>query len=172
MATKKKAKTRTSAPAKRGTAPKRKAVPRRKAAPKRKAVAKKPVVSEQARLERNKKLVIAFYQKLIGDKDAPGARRFMGEPYKQHSPYARDGFEGVAEFVQSFKAMAPNHHYEIKKVIAEGDFVVLHLHGISGMHPHGEQVVDFFRLKDGKVVEHWDVIQAIPENSENPNGIF
>jgi predicted SnoaL-like aldol condensation-catalyzing enzyme len=166
MATKKKAKKRASAAAKRRTAPKRKAAPRRK------AVAKKPVVSERARLERNKKLVIAFYQKLIGDKDAAGARRFMGEPYKQHSPYARDGFEGVAEFVQSFKAMAPNHHYEIKKVIAEGDFVVLHLHGISGMHPHGEQVVDFFRLKNGKVVEHWDVIQAIPENSENPNGIF
>ena len=166
MATKKKAKKRANVAAKRRTAPKRKAAPRRK------AVAKKPVVSERARLERNKKLVIAFYQKLIGDKDAAGARRFMGEPYKQHSPYARDGFEGVAEFVQSFKAMAPNHHYEIKKVIAEGDFVVLHLHGISGMHPYGEQVVDFFRLKDGKVVEHWDVIQAIPENSENPNGIF
>ena len=172
MATRKKVKKRAKSAAKRKAGPTRKVAAKRKPAPARKTAPKKPAVSEQARLERNKKLVIAFYQKLIGDKDAAGARRFMGEPYLQHSPYARDGFEGVAEFVQSFKAMAPNHRYEIKKVIAEGDFVVLHLHGISGMHPHGEQVVDFFRLKDGKVVEHWDVIQAIPENSENPNGIF
>lgn len=178
MATKNKAKKRTTMATKRKATAKRKAPRARKVAAKakraapRRAVAKQAVISEKARLNRNKKLVIALYQKLIGEKDAAAARRYMGEPYVQHSPYARDGFEGVAEFVESFKAMAPNHRYEIKKVIAEGDFVVLHLHGISGMHPHGEQVVDFFRVKDGKVVEHWDVIQAIPEQSENKNGIF
>lgn len=149
---------------------KQKKAVKRKAA--RKVKAKKPVISEKARLTRNKKLVIAFYQKLIGDKDAEGARRYMGEIYRQHSAYARDGFEGVAEFVAGFKASAPNHRYEIKKVMAEGDLVVLHLHGMSGMYPHGEQVVDFFRIRDGKVVEHWDVIQALPETSLNPNGPF
>ena len=178
VATRKKAKKRVKSAAPRKGTPKRNPAPARRTVAKRKSVAKpksaasKPAVSDKARLELNKKLVIAFYQKLIGDKDAAAARRYMGENYRQHSPYARDGFEGVAEFVESFKAMAPNHRYEIKKVIAEDDFVVLHLHGISGMHPNGEQVVDFFRLKDGKVVEHWDVIQAIPETSENPNGIF
>jgi len=141
----------------------------------RRAVAKRPMdtfAAERARLEANKKLVLAFYQKMIGDKDPEAARVYMGETYVQHSAYARDGFEGVAEFARSFKRDFPNHRYEVKKVIAEGDFVVLHLHGINGMSPHGEQVVDMFRVKDGKVCEHWDVIQPIPGDSSNPNGTF
>ena len=152
--------------------------PARKAASR--AVHRRPMdtlAAERARLEANKKLVaqgvvLAFYQKMIGDKDPDAARQFMGEHYVQHSAYARDGFEGVAEFARSFKRDFPNHRYEVKKVIAEGDFVVLHLHGINGMSPHGEQVVDMFRVKDGKVCEHWDVIQPIPGDSSNPNGTF
>jgi predicted SnoaL-like aldol condensation-catalyzing enzyme len=127
---------------------------------------------EQMRLEANKELVLAFYRKMIGEKDPEGAREYMGESYRQHSPYAKDGFEGVADFARTFKRDFPNHHYEVKRVIAEGDYVVLHLHGISGPSPHGEAVVDIFRVKDGKVVEHWDVIQPLPETSENPNTPF
>ena len=99
-------------------------------------------------------------------------RKYMGETYRQHSAYAKEGFEGLSAFVKYFRENFPNHRYEVKKVIAEGDLVVLHLHGMGGMNPHGEQVVDIFRVKNGKVVEHWDVIQAIPETSENPNGTF
>lgn len=127
---------------------------------------------EQARLEANKQLVLAFYRKMIGDKDPVAARPYMAKRYVQHSAYARDGFEGVAEFARQFKRDFPNHRYEVKKCIAEGDLVVLHLHGINGMSPHGEQVVDIFRVKDGKVCEHWDVIQPIPGDSSNPNGTF
>jgi predicted SnoaL-like aldol condensation-catalyzing enzyme len=154
-------------------AAKRSSKPAKKSA--RRAVVKRPMdtfAAERARLEANKQLVLAFYQKMIGDKDPEAARKFMGEKYVQHSAYARDGFEGVAEFARSFKRDFPNHRYEVKKVIAEGDFVVLHLHGINGMSPHGEQVVDVFRVKDGKVCEHWDVIQPIPGDSSNPNGTF
>ena len=104
------------------------------------------LAAEKARLEANKKLVLAFYQKMIGDKDPEAARPYMAETYTQHSAYAKDGFEGVAEFALMFKRDFPNHRYEVKKVIAEGDFVVLHLHGINGMSPHGEQVVDLFRV--------------------------
>jgi predicted SnoaL-like aldol condensation-catalyzing enzyme len=127
------------------------------------------LAQERARLERNKKLVVAFYQKLIGEKDAQAARRFMGNPYVQHSPYAEDGHAGVAEFVKGFKQQFPRHHYDVKRVIAEGDYVVLHLHGQEGLYPHGEVVVDIFRVIDGRVVEHWDVIQALPQHSRNPN---
>jgi len=141
----------------------------------RKSVRQRAVPSlaqERSRLERNKKLVIAFYQKLIGEKDLPAARRFMGERYVQHSPYATDGHEGVAEFVADFKQRFPRHHYDVKRVIAEGDYVVLHLHGKEGLFPHGEAVIDIFRVVDGRVVEHWDVIQALPEKSRNPNTPF
>jgi predicted SnoaL-like aldol condensation-catalyzing enzyme len=125
-----------------------------------------------ARLAANKRLVLAFYEQVIGRKDFEAGRKYMGENYRQHSPYATDGHAGLAAFVKFFGENFPNHRYEVKKVIAEGDMVVLHLHGMGGMNTHGEQVVDFFRVKDGKVVEHWDVIQPIPEKSENPNGVF
>ena len=130
------------------------------------------LASERRRLARNKRLVLAFYEKMIGQKDPEAARRYMREPYKQHSPYAEDGFEGVAAFARQFKRDFPHHTYEVKRVIAEGDFVVLHLLGKNGLSPHGEAVIDIFRIEDGKVAEHWDVIQSLPEASRNPNGPF
>ncbi|MET0225734.1 MAG: ester cyclase [Dokdonella sp.] len=145
--------------------PKRKAAPAAKARP-------DSLAREKARLEKNKKLVLEFYRKMIGDKDPEAARAHMGPVYKQHSPYAKDGFEGVAEFATMFKRDCPNHRYEVKRVIAEGDYVVLHLHGINGLGPHGEAVIDVFRVKGDKVIEHWDVIQSLPEKYENANGPF
>jgi predicted SnoaL-like aldol condensation-catalyzing enzyme len=136
----------------------------------RKATSKEPSVTAQ--LAHNKKLVLDFYHKLIGEKDYEGARVYMGAEYRQHAPYATDGHAGIAEWVRKFKEGFPQHHYEVKKVIAEGDLVVLHLHGKSGPNPHGESVVDIFRIKDGKVVEHWDVIQPIPEHADNANTMF
>jgi predicted SnoaL-like aldol condensation-catalyzing enzyme len=145
----------------------------KKKSAKRKAPARKVAPpSEKARLAANKRLVLAFYERIIGRKDFEAGRKYMGATYKQHSPYATDGHEGLAAFVKFFRENFPQHRYEVKKVIAEGDMVVLHLHGMGGMNPFGEQVVDFFRVKNGKVVEHWDVIQPIPEKSDNPNGIF
>jgi predicted SnoaL-like aldol condensation-catalyzing enzyme len=157
-------------PARRRPAGKARTTPRRAAVHPR--ASHTSLTHEQMRLEANKELVLAFYRKMIGEKDPEGARAYMGEPYRQHSPYAKDGFEGVADFARMFKRDFPNHHYEVKRVIAEGDYVVLHLHGQSGPNPHGEAVIDIFRVKDGKVVEHWDVIQPLPETSENPNTPF
>jgi predicted SnoaL-like aldol condensation-catalyzing enzyme len=152
----------------------RKVVARRKPMARRKAATSRTPSNRSvaAKLAANKRLVLAFYAQIIGRKDFEAGRKYMGATYRQHSPYATDGHEGLASFVKFFRENFPNHRYEVKKVIAEGDMVVLHLHGMGGMNPHGEQVVDFFRVKDGKVVEHWDVIQAIPERSDNPNGVF
>jgi predicted SnoaL-like aldol condensation-catalyzing enzyme len=136
----------------------------------RKAVATERSVADQ--LARNKRLVLDFYQTIIGNKDYEGARRYMGEEYRQHAPYATDGHAGVAEWVRKMKESFPQHRYEVKKVVAEGDLVVLHLHGINGLHPFGESVIDIFRIENGKVVEHWDVIQAIPETADNANTMF
>jgi predicted SnoaL-like aldol condensation-catalyzing enzyme len=136
----------------------------------RKATTTEHSVAKQ--LAHNKRLVLDFYQKLIGEKDFEAARPYMGDEYRQHAPYATDGHAGVAEWVRGFKESFPQHHYEVKRVIAEGDLVVLHLHGKSGLHPFGESVIDIFRIKDGKVVEHWDVIQPIPESADNANTMF
>jgi predicted SnoaL-like aldol condensation-catalyzing enzyme len=136
----------------------------------RKAAKPEQALAEQ--LARNKKLVLDFYHKLIGEKDYEGARAYMGAEYRQHAPYAADGHAGIAEWLRNFKAGFPQHRYEVKKVVAEGDLVVLHLHGQNGPNPHGESVVDIFRIQDGKVVEHWDVIQPIPESADNANSMF
>jgi predicted SnoaL-like aldol condensation-catalyzing enzyme len=136
----------------------------------RKVRAKQPALVSD--LARNKELVLAFYKKLIGEKDYEGARRYMGSEYRQHAPYAADGHAGVAEWVRKFKEAFPQHHYEVKKIIAEGDLVMLHLHGKNGLHLYGESVVDIFRIENGKVVEHWDIIQPIPESADNANSMF
>lgn len=136
----------------------------------RKVTKQEQSVAQQ--LAHNKKLVLDFYHQLIGEKDYEAARAYMGAEYRQHAPYATDGHAGIAEWVRKFREGFPQHHYEVKKVVAEGDLVVLHLHGKNGPNPHGESVVDIFRIKDGKVVEHWDVIQPIPETADNANTMF
>jgi predicted SnoaL-like aldol condensation-catalyzing enzyme len=92
--------------------------------------------------------------------------------YKQHNPTAQDGAEGLKGFIDFLKARFPNQKGEIKQVIAEGDKVVLHVHSTRGDGTPGRAIVDIFRLQNGKVVEHWDVIQDIPEKASNSNGMF
>jgi len=125
-----------------------------------------------ARLAANKQLVLDFYEQIIGRKDFDAARPYMGRTYRQHAPYAADGPDGLRAWLKGFKDAFPNHRYEIKRVIAEGDYVMLHLHGTGGPNPHGESVIDIFRVEDGKVVEHWDIIQPIPDSADNANSMF
>jgi len=123
-------------------------------------------------LEANKKLVIAFYDASINKKDFAAASRYLGSQYKQHNPTAPDGPEGLKAFIEFLKARFPNQHGEIKQVVAEGDLVVLHVRSTRGDNTPGRAIVDIFRVEHGKVVEHWDVIQDIPEKAANSNGMF
>jgi predicted SnoaL-like aldol condensation-catalyzing enzyme len=124
--------------------------------------------------EINKANTVAFYQKALFDGDVENAFRiYAGASYRQHNPIIEDGMEGVRKFVTWIMANHPDAHGEIKRVFADGDYVILHSHwhGLS-VNPRGEAVVDIFRLEDGKVVEHWDVIQPIPETAANNNTMF
>ncbi|HMA10557.1 MAG TPA: nuclear transport factor 2 family protein [Steroidobacteraceae bacterium] len=123
-------------------------------------------------LEANKKLVVAFYDAAINRKDYAAAAAYLGPQYKQHNPTAADGAEGLKGFIDFLKARFPNQKGEIKQVIAEGDKVVLHVHSTRGDGTPGRAIVDIFRVENGKVVEHWDVIQDIPEKAANANGMF
>lgn len=167
--------------AKRGSAKAAKKVTRAKAAVKAKSAkpakktvraAAKPVSSEKARLERNKKLVLAFYEHAINEKDFDAARKYMTDDYRQHNPTAADGPEGLRVWLEEFKRMFPNLRASVKKCIAEGDLVVLHVLGENGPCPSGTAVVDIFRVVNGKVAEHWDVIQDIPADVKNANSMF
>jgi len=124
--------------------------------------------------DENKRIVLAFYQMVLNDRDVETAfQLYAGKYYRQHNPLVEDGKEGVRKFVAWIGANRPTARGEVKRVFAEGDFVVLHVHwtGLLG-GKNGEAVVDFFRLEDGKIVEHWDVIQSIPEAGSNGNTMF
>jgi len=125
-----------------------------------------------ATVEANKKTAIAFYEAAINRKDYETAKTYLGAQYKQHNPTAQDGAEGLKAFIDFLKSKFPNQKGEIKQVIAEGDKVALHVHSTRGDGTPGRAIVDIFRLQNGKVVEHWDVIQDIPEKAANSNGMF
>jgi predicted SnoaL-like aldol condensation-catalyzing enzyme len=122
----------------------------------------------------NKATVAAFYQKCLNQGDVETAfRLYAGGAYRQHNPLIEDGMEGVRKFVGWIRDNHPDARGEVKKVFADGDYVILHSHwhGLSS-NPRGEAVVDIFRLEDGKLVEHWDVIQPVPETAANRNTMF
>jgi predicted SnoaL-like aldol condensation-catalyzing enzyme len=121
-----------------------------------------------------KDIVIAFYKKALFEGQVEEAfRRYAGTTYRQHNPLIEDGMEGVKKFVTWIVSNHPDARGEIKRAFADGDHVILHSHwyGLSD-NPRGEAVADIFRVEDGKVVEHWDVIQPIPEKSANANTMF
>jgi predicted SnoaL-like aldol condensation-catalyzing enzyme len=124
--------------------------------------------------ETNRANTVAFHKKAVFEGDVENAfRMYAGAVYRQRNPLIGDGMEGPRKFVARLMASHPDAHGEIKRVFADGDYVILHSqwHGLSDSR-RGEAVVDIYRSENGKVVEHWDVIQAIPETAANNNTMF
>jgi predicted SnoaL-like aldol condensation-catalyzing enzyme len=122
--------------------------------------------------ELNKKNVLEFYDKALNQKDFDAASKYFGPMYIQHNPTAPDGIQGFAGFLKFLKDKFPKSHSDIKHVFADGDFVILHVHSVREPGTAGRAIVDIFRLENGKIVEHWDVIQDVPDKSANPNTMF
>lgn len=131
-----------------------------------------PEPQASSREEANKETVIAFYDAAINDKDFEKASQYLGDEYIQHNPLAADGPEGLKAFLDFAKENLGTFKVEIKQAFADGDYVILHVHAKASSEDRGSAVMDIFRLEDGKVVEHWDVIQPIPEQSANDNTMF
>jgi len=130
------------------------------------------VTAQAADLEANKKAVLEFYEKGLNQKDFDAASKYFGPKYIQHNPGAPDGIEGFKGFIAFRKEKFPNAHSEIKQVFADGDYVILHVHAVPTPGDRGSAIVDIFRLENGKIVEHWDVVQPIPEKTANSNTMF
>jgi len=124
--------------------------------------------------ETNKKLVLEFYDLAINKKDYDAAAKYLGDKYVQHNPTAADGPEGLKGFIDFLKSQFPQQHNEVKHVYTDGDFVILHVHSVRTPGTLGRAIVDICRLENGKVVEHWDVIQDVadPAGARNSNGMF
>lgn len=122
--------------------------------------------------EANKKAVVEFYDKAINQKDFEAAAKYLGSRYTQHNPNAPDGPEGLKAFLQFLKEKFPGSRSEIKRVFADGDYVILHVHAVREPGTRGNAIIDIFKLENGKIVEHWDVVQPIPEKAANTNSMF
>lgn len=122
--------------------------------------------------ETNKKNVAEFYEQAINRKDFEAASKYLGSRYTQHNPVAADGPEGLKAFIQFLRDKFPGARSEIKRVFADGDYVILHVHAVREPGTRGSAIVDIFKLENGKIVEHWDVRQDIPEKAANSNGMF
>ncbi len=132
-----------------------------------------PSVSRaDAKEEANKKLVIEFYEKAINQKDFEAAAKYFGNRYVQHNPNAPDGIEGFKTFLGFLREKFPQSKSEIKRAFADGDYVIVHVHAVRTPGERGSAIVDIFKLEDGKIVEHWDVVQPIPEKAANNNTMF
>ena len=120
-----------------------------------------------------KRVVLDFFDlAFVQRKAAQAAERYLGATYTQHNPLAPDGREAFVGFIGAFEEQAPQMSFDLKRVIAEGDLVVLHYHLKLAPDDPGQAVVDIFRVEDGRVVEHWDVLQPVPAESANSNTMF
>ncbi|MEM6831132.1 MAG: nuclear transport factor 2 family protein [Bacteroidota bacterium] len=123
-------------------------------------------------LTKNKENAIAFYR-MAYEGDPNGAiEKYVGDTYIQHNPDVADGLTGFISYFERMQEEYPNKEIEFVRCIAEGDLVALHTHQTW---PGNDQYVtmDFFRFdENGKICEHWDAIQQIPETSNNPNTMY
>jgi len=136
------------------------------------ALASPAAYAADAQQEANRKVVLDFYEKGLNQKDADAAIALMGNRYVQHNPGAADGPEGFRNFIGFLREKFPNSRSEIKRSFVDGDYVILHVHAVREPGARGNAIIDIFKLENGKIVEHWDVVQAIPENPANGNTMF
>jgi predicted SnoaL-like aldol condensation-catalyzing enzyme len=124
-------------------------------------------------LLKNKSNAKAFYDLMFNQcKPREAIELYVGDRYIQHNPHVADGKEAFIEYFERMAAEYPGKRTRFKRAIAEGNYVVLHCHQ---EWPGGEDYagIDIFRFADdGKIVEHWDVLQVVPSESLNDNGLF
>jgi predicted SnoaL-like aldol condensation-catalyzing enzyme len=128
--------------------------------------------ADAAQMEKNKKVVAEFYEAGINQKNFEAASKFLGPRYIQHNPTGADGPEGLKAYINFLREKFPDAHSEVKRVFAEGDYVIQHVHSVRTPGSRGLAIINIFKLENGKIVEHWDVIQEVPEKSANSNTMF
>jgi predicted SnoaL-like aldol condensation-catalyzing enzyme len=128
--------------------------------------------SAHDQLEKNKETVVKFYNAALNDKQPDEALKYVGPYYKQHNPMAEDGREGFHKFIDWVRADHPESHSDIKQIFADGDYVLLNVHMVRHPGERGLAIGEIFRLENGKIVEHWDRIQPVPETAKNDNTMF
>lgn len=123
---------------------------------------------EQANLD----FCTRMYHEMLFRFDASRIDEFLADDYIQHSTAASEGKEGLRAFFTDRAGRFGDISFAIKASFVDGDFTIFHIHTVRFPGDPGMSIIDYFRLEDGKVKEHWEVLQEIPEVLPHSNGIF
>lgn len=128
--------------------------------------------SAKATPETNKKLVESFWNEVFNQHNLTVIDTVVGDVYVQHSPSVADGKQAFKSAMADYMKSCPDSSAQIKHIAADGDLVFIHNHIKLNAADPGQAAVDIFRVKNGKIVEHWDIIQDVPKTSANENTMF
>lgn len=123
---------------------------------------------EQANLD----LVLAMFAQVLNPMDSSAVDRFIAEDYTQHSQLAEPGREALKRFLDMIRAQTPEAVHDVKRAFVDGDHVIVHYHVRRWPGDKGWAVIDIFRVENGLIAEHWDVLQDVAEGGPNPNSPF
>ena len=120
----------------------------------------------------NLELIRKVYDEVLEPFASDKVDLYFRPDYIQHSPLAQTGSQGLKDFLVWAKSVSPGAHHYVKRMFADGDHVIAHVHVVIQPGTPGNTVIDIFRIEDGLVVEHWDSSQTITGESNNDNGVF
>jgi len=120
----------------------------------------------------NLKHVLAMYRDVLMALDSSSVDDYIRPDYIQHSMLAAPGVQALKDWLDERAKDSPDAVQTIHRAFADGDHVIVHVHVSRWEGDPGFAVVDIFRLEDGMIAEHWDVLQEVPTNPINPNGMF
>jgi predicted SnoaL-like aldol condensation-catalyzing enzyme len=129
-------------------------------------------MSRDAQEQANLQLVLDVFAQVLNPMDSAAVDRFIAPDYIQHSQLAPPGRDALKAFLDMIKAETPQAVHDVKRAFVDGDHVTVHYHVRRFPGDLGWAVIDIFRVENGMIAEHWDVMQDVVEGGPNPNSPF